>query len=72
MSKHIPHTPESVEKFKKVKSGVYHLIEEWNVTTFSVKISHIKTHDLYYILSVARDKENRCQPIGAWLFQKPR
>ncbi len=72
MSNRTPHNPENVQKFKRVKSGINHFIEEWGRTTFAIKISHIKTPDLYYCLSIARDKENRKEPIGAWLFQKPK
>lgn len=74
----IKHTPESVVKFKKTKSssklyihGMNH-IDELDVRGFAVKISHIKTHDLYYCLSIARDKDHRGEPINAWLFAKPK
>lgn len=72
MSKRIPHNPENVAKFKKAKTGLNHFIQEFSVSTFAVKISHIKTGDLYYCLSIARDKEHRGYSIGAWLFQRPK
>lgn len=77
-SHRIKHTPDSVAKFRKTKKGSklfiqgLNFIDEWGVSTFAIKISHIKNHDLYYTLSIARDKDHRGESIGAWLFSKPK
>lgn len=74
----IKHSKESVQKFRKTKSvsKLYikgaSFISELDVRGFAVKISHIKTDQLYYCLSIARDKDHRGEPINAWLFQKPK
>ena len=74
----IKHTTDSVAKFRKTRKGSklfiqgLSFVDEWGVSTFAVKISHIKGEMLYYTLSVARDKDNRGESIGAWLFAKPK
>lgn len=72
MNNRIPHSPENVTKFRKVKTGVNKFIDEYGISSFAFMTSHIKTSDLYYVLSVARDKNHREQSIGAWLFAKPK
>lgn len=68
MSKRIPHTPENVNNFKRVKSGKNKFIDELSVPSFAYMISHIKTQDLYYVLSVCRDKNHRNESVGAWIL----
>ncbi len=68
MANRIPHTMANAEKFKKVKKGPYKFIEEYSIARFAYMTSHFKLNDLYYALSVARDRDNRNQSIGAWLF----
>ena len=55
---------ESENLFKKTKQ----YIKEMDIKRFCVLISHIKTDDLYYLLSVAKDMNNRNQPFGAYLI----
>lgn len=31
-------------------------------------LAHIPTHDLYYLVSIARDKQNRKESFNKWLF----
>ncbi len=60
----VPKGPEGIKKFKKTEF----FIKESNIGSFCYFISHIKTKDLYYLLSVCKDKDNRGQSCGAWLF----
>lgn len=60
---HLKDTKENQRKFQKDKSFV-----RWiSVDKFCVFISHIKGEDLYYLLSVCKDKYNREQSIGAYI-----
>lgn len=58
-------TPEKREEFKKSK-------DYWkkdSVKTFcSYRVGFIPTNDLYYIISIARDKNKRGENFNQWLF----
>lgn len=56
--------PTVIEAFKKSKL----FIKEYDVKTFAIRLAHIPTKDLYYIHSICRDKHNRKEKVGAWLF----
>lgn len=60
---HIKHTKESIAKFDKIKR------KPITVKSFcSFWLSHIPTIDLYYLISIAKDMENRNQNFNKWLF----
>lgn len=59
----LPKGKESEAKFKKSKE----YIKELSIKSFCYLLSHIKTPDLYYNLSVARDKRNRGENVGGWI-----
>ena len=40
------------------------------VKLYCIKIAHIPTKDLYYILSIANDMKNRKQNFNKWLFSQ--
>ncbi len=48
------------------KSNLY--IKTYDIKLFCIRLSHIPTQDLYYVLSVSKDKYFRGQNISAWLF----
>lgn len=57
------HCKDTVAQYKKVaypKITVKSFSSYW--------LSHIPTEDLYYILSIARDKHNRSESFNRWLF----
>jgi len=60
-----PDTKENQTKFKKTKQ----FIKEYDIKSFCFKISHIKTPDLYYVLSVGKDMENRNQNFSGYLMK---
>lgn len=66
----IPHTKETVQKFQKVRVGKNKFIREISDSSFAFLLAHTKTEGLHYVLSVARDKNNRGEEIGGWLFSK--
>lgn len=43
-------------------------VHESTPRNLAVKLSHIPTNDLYYILSIAKDKLNRHEPVGGFIF----
>ena len=53
-----------LEDFKKTKQYYKPL----TVKAICIKIAHIPTQDLYYILSIANDMKNRKQNFNKWLF----
>ncbi len=59
-----PNSKENQEKFKKSKK----FIKEHDIKRFCFLISHLKEKDLYYVLSVAKDMENRNENFGAWIM----
>ena len=64
-------TPESKEnqtKFKKVKTKDGGFIKTHNIKSFCFLLSHLKTKDLYYVLSVGKDMENRNENFSAWIM----
>lgn len=56
--------PENNKRFRRTEL----FIKEIPIGSFCFLISHIKTDDLYYILSVCKDKNNRGESSGAWLL----
>lgn len=57
------HGKETVAEYRKI---AYKRI---SVKSFcSYWLSHIPTRDLYYLLSIARDKSNRNESFNRWLF----
>lgn len=61
-----PNSKESQAKFKKSK--LY--IKEHPVKTICYFISHIPTKDLYFLLSVGKDMENRNQNFSRYLINQ--
>lgn len=41
---------------------------EMNVKYFAVRLAHIPTEDLYYLISIAKDKQKRNEDFNRWLF----
>lgn len=60
----IKHTKLSVEDFKKSKDCLTARV----IKSFAIMLSHIPTSDLYYILSIAKDKDNRGENFSGWLM----
>lgn len=54
----------SQKEFKRSRS----FIQEIKIKSFCYLTSHIPTKDLYYVLSVLKDKVNRGENGFAWLF----
>lgn len=59
-------TPKEREKFKKTKGSGYFTPPK--IESFAWLISHIPTGDLYYLVSIAKDKENRKESFARWLY----
>ena len=57
------HSKEKVEQFKKIS---YPLISEKSFCSYW--LGFIKTKDLYFLNSIARDKEQRNENFNKWLF----
>lgn len=58
-----PHTSEAISAYKKSS------YPQITVKSFcSFWLSHIPTNDLYFLLSIARDKRNRGESFNRWLF----
>lgn len=53
---------------RKIFRQSWRFIRELNIKVFCIKLSHLSQTDLYYILSISRDKYNRQELIGAWIF----
>lgn len=61
----IKHTREHVEMFKKTPT----FRKQITVKSFcSFWLGFMKTQDLYYLVSIAKDKENRGENFNKWLF----
>lgn len=61
----LKHSKDNMSIFKKTKE--YH--KNIPIKSFcSFWLSHIKTFDLFYILSIAKDKNNRNESFNKWLF----
>ncbi len=60
----LPDKKENQEKFKKSKK----FIKEYDIKRFCFLVSHLKEKDLYYILSMGKDMENRNENFGAWII----
>lgn len=59
------HTSERVEQYKKDPS----FRKQITVKSFcSFWFGFMKTQDLYYLISIAKDKENRGENFNRWLF----
>jgi hypothetical protein len=57
--------PLAVDNFKR--SSTFR--KKMTIKLLAIKLSHIKTSkDMYYILSICRDRHNRNQSIGAYIF----
>ena len=62
----IKHTKESVALFKKTKE--YRTTKGFSPKTMaSFFLAHVKTPDLFYVLSVAKDKFFRKESVGAYI-----
>lgn len=57
-------SPEAQKKFKKSKQ----YIREHDIKTFCFFLSPIPTADLYYVLSVAKDMNNRNENFGGYIM----
>lgn len=57
-------TKEKQEAFRKSKL----FLKKASPKTLAFMVSHIKTKDLYYVLSVCRDRSNRNQSIGKYIW----
>lgn len=60
----IPDSKENQNKFRRSKE----FIKTRDIKSFCFLLSHIKTKDLYYILSVGKDMENRDQNFSGYLL----
>lgn len=58
----LPDTTENQSKFKKTKECIKEQKSLWFL------VSHIKTKDLYYIISMMKDSNNRGKSASAWLL----
>lgn len=56
--------PHSINDFKKSKI----FLRPFTIKKLCFLISHLKTVDLYYVLSVCKDKYNRNESIGAYIY----
>lgn len=57
---------ENIEKWKKTSGEYRKQITSKSFASFW--LSHIPTGDLYYLISIAKDMENRKQSFNKWLF----
>ena len=57
-------TKENQDRFKKSKK----FIKKMSSSTVAYFVSHIPTNDLYYILSVVKDKSFRNESVGAYIM----
>ncbi len=65
--KHEKHSLTNWAVFKKS----HRYVKTIDIGQFCIRFAHLKSppsDDLYYLLSVARDRYNRKQPVGAWIF----
>lgn len=61
---HIKHSRDSISKFKKEKE----YFKQMPIKTFAFFISHIPSNDLFYLVSIMKDKLNRKESFCKWLF----
>ena len=57
-------TKENQERFKRSKK----FIKKMSSSTVAYFVSHIPTNDLYYVLSVVKDKSFRNESVGAYIM----
>ena len=57
-------TKENQDRFKKSKK----FIKKMSPSTVAYFVSHIPTNDLYYVLSVVKDKSFRNESVGAYIM----
>jgi|LSQX01.1.fsa_nt_gb Mg/Co/Ni transporter MgtE len=57
-------TKENQDRFKKSKK----FIKKMSSSTVAYFVSHIPTNDLYYVLSVVKDKSFRNESVGAYIM----
>jgi len=60
----IKDSKENQERFKKSKK----FIKKMSPSTVAYFVSHIPTNDLYYVLSVVKDKSFRNESVGAYIM----
>ena len=60
----IKDSKENQDRFKKSKK----FIKKMSSSTVAYFVSHIPTNDLYYILSVVKDKSFRNESVGAYIM----
>ena len=60
----IKDSKENQERFKKSKK----FIQKMSPSTVAYFVSHIPTNDLYYVLSVVKDKSFRNESVGAYIM----
>ena len=58
------HDNHAVSDFKKNKA----FLRELDIKKFCYFTSHLKLDDLYYVLSICKDKVNRSESIGVYLY----
>ena len=60
----IKDSKENKERFKRSKK----FIKKMSPSTVAYFVSHIPTNDLYYVLSVVKDKSFRNESVGAYIM----
>ena len=60
----IKDSKENQERFKRSKN----FIKKMSPSTVAYFVSHIPTNDLYYVLSVVKDKSFRNESVGAYIM----
>ena len=60
----IKDSKENQERFKRSKK----FIKKMSSSTVAYFVSHIPTNDLYYVLSVVKDKSFRNESVGAYIM----
>jgi hypothetical protein len=58
------HSRDQVLVFKKDKM----FLRTRNDKAFAIMLAHIPTRDLYFVLSIAKDKDNRGENFSGWLM----
>lgn len=58
------HDSHAVNDFKKNKA----FLREIELKRFCFLVSHLKLEDLYYLSSIVKDKANRGESIGAYIY----
>lgn len=57
-------SPLKIQSFKKTTNH----LKTRTIKSFCVMLAHILTGDLYYLLSVAKDKDKRGENFSGWLM----